>query len=66
MNRIKEIRKAQGMMQKDVAQLAQVSQPYLHDLELGARGAKPETWERIARALGVTVEQLRKDGDQSQ
>lgn len=58
MNRIKEIRQTKGIMQKDLAEAAQISAPYLHDLELNARGAKPETLERIAKALNVNVSDL--------
>ena len=46
------------MTQTELAQLADISQPYLHDLENERRGARPETLERIAAALGVTVEEL--------
>ena len=58
MNRIKEIREANGMMQKDLAELVSVSPPYLHDLENNRRGAKPETLQRIADVLGVSVNDL--------
>ena len=57
-NNIKAIRKAKGVTQKDLAIAAGVSGPYIHDLENEARGAKPETLERIASALGVTVDEL--------
>ena len=60
MNRIREVREAQNMTQKSLALMAKVSQPYLHDLETGARGAKPDTWQRIAKALGVTIDELMK------
>lgn len=59
MNRIKEIRKLVGMSQNELARAANVSQPYLFDLERGARGAKPETLARIAEKLGVKVEDLK-------
>ena len=62
MNRVKEIREAQGLTQQQLAKLAGVTQPYLHDLEKGNRGARPETWARIAEALGVKVEELREAG----
>ena len=45
-------------MQKDLAIAANISRPYLHDLENNRRGAKPETLQRIAEALGVTVDEL--------
>lgn len=58
MNRIKEIRESKHLMQKEVAENARISRPYLHDLENNRRGARPETYKRIADALGVTVEEL--------
>ena len=57
--RIKEIRELFHVSQKELAELAEISQPYLHDLENGKRGAKPETLQRIAVALGVTVNNLK-------
>ena len=59
--RIRDIRMARGMTQAALASSANVSQPYLYDLERGARGAKDETLARIADALGVSVEELRDD-----
>lgn len=61
MNQVKAIREMAGMKQKDLAMAAKVSGPYLVDVEKGRRGAKPETWQRIADALGVTVEELKGD-----
>lgn len=58
MNRIKKLRESKHMMQKDLAEIAMISRPYLHDLENNRRGAKPETYERIAAALGVSVSDL--------
>lgn len=62
MNRIKEIREQKGMQQKQLAILAHVSPPFLHDLENNRRGAKPETYQRIAEALEVSVTDLQKVG----
>ena len=59
-NRIKELRESRNMMQKELAESAMISRPYLHDLENNRRGARPETYQRIADALGVTVEELMK------
>lgn len=59
MNRIKDLRKERKMTQTELARLAGVSQPHIHDLENGHRHASPETLERIAAALGVAVEDLR-------
>lgn len=62
MNRIKEIREFMKITQIELSKRAEVSQPYLHDLENNHRGAKPETLSRIAEALGVTVNDLIKKG----
>ena len=61
MNKIKEIREAQGMTQTELAARAMVSQPYIHDLENNNRGAKRDTLERIANALGVSVDELTEE-----
>lgn len=63
-NRIKAIRETKRITQKFLSEMAQVSQPYLYDLENNKRGAKPETWSRIADALGVTVQELKGDDDE--
>ena len=57
-NRIKPIREGKRMTQTELAAKAMISQPYLHDLENNRRGAKPETYERIAAALEVPVSDL--------
>lgn len=61
MNRIKEIREQKQVRQKDLAAAVGISQPYLHDLENGRRGARPDTYKRIAEALGVSVRDLFED-----
>ena len=58
MNKIKAIREAKGLTQKALAEAAKVSAPFMYDLENGNRNALPETWERIANALGCTVYDL--------
>ena len=58
MNNIKLIREKLGITQKALADAAELSSPFVHDLENGNRNAKPETWERIAAALKCTVEEL--------
>lgn len=58
MNRIKEIRMSLNMRQKDLALAAGVSSPFMHDLENGNRNAKPETMQKIAEALGCSVDAL--------
>lgn len=61
LNRIKEVRESMGMTQKELAIRAGVSQPFIHDLENNNRGAKRETIERIANALGVSVDDLKEE-----
>ena len=57
-NIIKQTRERLGVTQKALADAANISQPFLFDLENGNRNAKPETWQRIAAALGCTVNDL--------
>ena len=61
MNRIKAIRKEKGMQQIDLAKVVGVSQPFMHDLENNRRGARPDTYKRIADALGVSERELFED-----
>ena len=58
MYQIKAIRVQKKISQTELSARAKVSQPYLHDLENNRRGAKQETLERIADALGVAVSDL--------
>lgn len=58
MNNIKALREKRGIKQNVLAWEAGISSPFLHDLENGNRNAKPETMQRIADALGCTVEEL--------
>ena len=62
MNRIKEIREFCRMTQMELSTKAKISQPYLVDLENNRRGAKPETLQRIADAMGVQVADLYVEG----
>lgn len=61
MNRVREIRVMREMTQQNLASAVGVSRPFVVDIEKDRRGAKPGTWQRIADALGVTVEELRGD-----
>lgn len=58
MNRIKELRETKGINQKELSEMAGISRPFLCDLEKNRRGAKPETYQRIADALDVPVSEL--------
>lgn len=64
MNHIKQLREQRGMTQKALAKAANVSGPFVYDLENGNRNAKPETLQRIADALGCSVGELQSvEGD---
>lgn len=58
MNRIREIRESLKLAQKELAEMVGISCPFLCDLEKNRRGAKPETYQRIAEALNVSVTEL--------
>lgn len=58
MNNIKRLRIEKRITQKELAEAAKISQPFLYDLENGNRNAKPETWERICAALNCTIADL--------
>ena len=62
-NRVREIRKFKDMTLAEVAAKVGCSIPFLSDVELNRRGAKPETWQKIADALGVKVEDLHEVPD---
>lgn len=58
-DRIAELRRAQGWDQSELARRAGVRQPSLSRIETGARrNPNAETMRRIARALGVSVDDL--------
>lgn len=58
MNRIKKLREQLKISQIDLARAVGVSQPYMSDLENNRRGARPETYQKIADVLGVKVPEL--------
>lgn len=55
---IKRLRDKRGLTQKQVADFAGISETAYRSYELGARKAKPEISERIAKALKVRPEYL--------
>lgn len=58
---LKTLRESKGLTQMDVARKAKVSQAYVAKLEGGAKkNPSLATLRRIAKALGVPVEQLLK------
>ena len=54
------LRKKKGWSRAELARRAKVSQPYLSQLESGARGKSPGivSLQRLAKALGVPVTEL--------
>lgn len=56
--RLRELRQAAGMSQKQLADAVGITQPHLHDIEVGRRKGSVAVLCRIARALGTTVEML--------
>lgn len=60
-NRVRTIREQAGMTLKTVSENVGCSIAFLSDIERDRRTAKATTWQRIADALGVTVEDLKDD-----
>lgn len=59
MNEMRRIRKDRGLTLLAVASKAGISVQFLADLERDRRSAKPETMQRIADVLKVTVEEMK-------
>lgn len=59
--RIRELRRAKGWRQIDLAQHSGVHEVHLSDLERGTREAGIRTIKKIADALGVRVADLTRD-----
>jgi transcriptional regulator with XRE-family HTH domain len=58
MNRVKEIRQAKGLNQRQLAELSHTPQSAVSNIELGRWQAWPKVMQRIAQALRVRVEEL--------
>ena len=56
--RIRYLRKQKGMSQLDLALEAEVNKNYISDLERGSRNPSILILEKIAKALGVSLENL--------
>jgi transcriptional regulator with XRE-family HTH domain len=56
--KLRVLRKERGLTQKEAADLADVSHWTLSDLESGKRAPYMPTLTKIARAYGVTAEEL--------
>lgn len=57
-NRIREIRKEKGYSQEELAALADLDRTYMTSVECGKRNISIVNLHRIAKALGVTLEEL--------
>ena len=55
---INQIRTDKGMTQQEVAELAGISQAYLSQIENDVRSMDVKTADKIANALGVTLNDL--------
>ena len=58
--RITYLRKNKGWSQEDLALEANINKNYISDLERGRRNPSLEILERLADALGITLEVLFK------
>ena len=54
-NKVAALRRQSGLNQGEFAQLVEVSQQSISDIERGRWGTSPDRAKRIAEALGVTV-----------
>lgn len=61
MTKLREKRRDTGLRMVEVADAAQVSRPFMCDLEHGKRGARLDTWKRIAAVLGCEVDAIVED-----
>ena len=58
---IKKRRMQQGMKQKDLAKQANISAPYLSELEDGKKRPSIVTIQKLAAALNCTIDELVED-----
>jgi predicted transcriptional regulator len=55
---LRQTRKAQGISQEKLAELAELHRTYIGSVERGERNITIDNMERLARALGVTIQAL--------
>lgn len=55
---LRKTRKAQGISQEKLAELAGLHRTYIGSVERGERNIAIDNMERLARALGVTIQAL--------
>ncbi len=56
--RLRELRSERGLRLKDVSALAEISVPYLSDLERGRTNPSLDTLKILASAYGISVQDL--------
>lgn len=61
MTKLREKRLQVGIGSGQLADMVRVSRPFMCDLEKGSRGARIDTWERIAAALKCNLEDVVED-----
>ena len=61
--RIKELREAAKMSQKDLAYESDLDRSYIASIENGQRNVSIVNIEKIAGALGVTLKEFFNDGE---
>lgn len=55
---LRETRKELGISQEKLAELAELHRTYIGSVERGERNITIDNMERLARALGVTIQSL--------
>ena len=55
---IRNLRKERNWTQEQLAEKAEISVPYMTQIELGKKQASLETVENIAKALSVSIDEL--------
>ncbi|XID92298.1 helix-turn-helix domain-containing protein [Paenibacillaceae bacterium WGS1546] len=61
--RVRSIRKAKGLTQEQLAELASTSHSYIGDLERGERNVTLQSLQKISDALGVSFFELFQYGE---
>lgn len=57
-SRIRELRTRHGLLQRELAEMAGVTESAVRNYELGLRTPRPQQLEALARALGVAPDTL--------
>ena len=56
--RIKEVRKQKAMSQDELAERADLSSQYISQIETGRKKGSLPTYNKLAKALGVSIDEL--------